>query len=169
MNCLTIDNQLFFQMWSSNWQRSPVPSNLVHLTWVIATDNYLCIGLLKSPSRSLLSMKFIIQRESFVRTQSPEFFQRNISCNILVYLCPYIPNSLVHFLLHSETTDDDLDAIQLHLLFCKQFNLKVHPKICILFSKLIYRCGQSLVFDGIRFDPRHIYGIYPMQLFPTDA
>ena len=46
---------------------------------------------------------------------------------------------------------------------CRQYNLKLNPKKCILLTKQVHWCGRIINENGIRLQPRRIDGLLSMQ------
>jgi Reverse transcriptase (RNA-dependent DNA polymerase) len=47
---------------------------------------------------------------------------------------------------------------------CRDYNLKLHPGKCVLFSKNVRWCGRLISSDGVRFDPRRVQALHDMAL-----
>lgn len=61
---------------------------------------------------------------------------------------------LADILLDSQSRDSLMDAIRYFFSTCKDYNIKLHPSKCTLFSKKIKWCGKIVSSTVIRYDPR---------------
>ena len=85
----------------------------------------------------------------------------DLQCNILIWLDD--------ILLHAENTERLLMAIQKFFGLCVEYNIKLHPGKCTLFSKEIRWCGRLISAEGIRYDPRRLDGLLSMEPPTTGA
>lgn len=59
-------------------------------------------------------------------------------------------------LLHATTIEDFLRCLRVFLQYCDDYNWKLHPQKCILFSRSVRWCGRVISPEGIRQDPARI-------------
>jgi hypothetical protein len=62
-----------------------------------------------------------------------------------------------------------LKLLRLFFQLCRDYNLKLHPGKCVLFSKMVRWCGRLISFNGVRFDPRRVQALHDMVLPLTGA
>lgn len=81
----------------------------------------------------------IYLQSSLMNTLPPDLL-----LNILLYL-----NDC---LLHRTTMDDYLTHVHRFLTYCRDYNWKLHPEKCVLFTKSVRWAGRDISPDGIRHD-----------------
>lgn len=72
-------------------------------------------------------------------------------------------------LLHCENISDMPDSIESFFDMCAKYNLRLHPGKCVLFSSSVRWCGRLISKDGVRYDPRGLNALQPMEPPTTGA
>ena len=66
-------------------------------------------------------------------------------------------------LLHAATVEKLLESVQSFFNLCAEYNIKLHPAKCILFTEEIRWCGRLISAEGVRYDPRRLDGLLTME------
>ena len=72
-------------------------------------------------------------------------------------------------LMHAIDEHALLKLLRRFFQMCRDYNLKLHPGKCVLFSKMVRWCGRLISFNGVRFDPRRVQALHDMALPVTGA
>lgn len=62
----------------------------------------------------------------------------------------------------AKNVDELLQYITKILDFLGTVNFKLHPSKCRLFKNSITWCGRNISAEGVRYDPRHVFGLESM-------
>jgi hypothetical protein len=87
----------------------------------------------------------------------------------LGYLSENILAWLDDLLMHAMDEPALLKLLRLFFQLCRDYNLKLHPGKCVLFSKMVRWCGRLISFNGVSFDPRRVQALHDMVLPLTGA
>ena len=96
-------------------------------------------------------------------TNAVMYLQSSLSSTIPQSLLQNMLLWLDDILAHATNVEDLLNAISGFFAYCKEYNLKLHPAKCVLFTRQIRWCGRIISAKGVTFDPRHIDGIQNMD------
>lgn len=66
-------------------------------------------------------------------------------------------------LLHSPSISHYLVSIRRFLEYCAQYNWKLHPAKCVLFTRSVRWCGRVISADGIRHDPSSLDSLLDLE------
>lgn len=91
----------------------------------------------------------------------------HLQSSIMMTLPDALKDSLLLWLddclLHSPTIPRFLDCIRRFLAYCAEYNWKLHPAKCILFTHSVRWCGRVISAEGIRHDPSSIDSLLSME------
>lgn len=62
-------------------------------------------------------------------------------------------------LIHATSIEINLNSVACFLQFCREYNFKLQPVKCTLFSRSFRWCGRTITLERVRFDPHCIDGI----------
>lgn len=96
-------------------------------------------------------------------TNAVTHLQSSLTLTIPDKLKPNILLWLDDCLLHSPSVEHFLQCVRSFLSYCVEFNWKLHPAKCILFTKSVRWCGRVISSEGIRHDPARLDTLLDMD------
>jgi Reverse transcriptase (RNA-dependent DNA polymerase) len=81
---------------------------------------------------------------------------------VLLPLSEHLVAWLDDLLLHASSIENLFVYLRTFFGLCRNFNLKLHPGKCVLFSVMVRWYGRLISSDGSKFDPRRIQGLLDM-------
>lgn len=72
-------------------------------------------------------------------------------------------------LFHAPTVKDLVLCLNSFFHFCSDFNLRLHPKKCVLYATSVKWCGRIISANGIRHDPSNLQGLLDLDRPTTDG
>jgi hypothetical protein len=88
---------------------------------------------------------------------------------VLLPLAEHLLAWLDDLLLHASSIENLFGYLRTFFGLCRNFNLKLHPGKCVLFSVMVRWCGRLISSAGSKFDPRRIQGLLDMAPPVTGA
>jgi len=102
-------------------------------------------------------------------TNAVTHLQASLASVIPASLRPNILCWLDDILIHAPTVEKLFEFISMFFKLCVDYNIKLHPAKCILYTTEICWCGRLISANGIRYDPRRLDGLLTMAPPATGA
>lgn len=87
------------------------------------------------------------------------FLSTNVPAAVKKHMLLWVDDCLFH----APSISELLSCLQSFLQFCSDFNLRLHPKKCVLYTTSVKWCGRIICANGIRHDPSNLQGLLELD------